>query len=417
MAKCFVDPIKYSEHTFYRHYFRVIIAGGGTGGITVFMGEQLNHTNAEIVYLDFSRASMHIAQTRAKIRGLRNIVWIHNWIEEFRFLGLGLFKDLQCSGVLHHLKRPLYGLNILKDSLTRSGGLGLMLYGKYGRTSVYQTQDLLKIINSYQSDIEIELQNSIHILKILPDYNWFMLNSVVMDHKAGKIGIYDLLLHKRDVAFSIKTLFQWITSSGLNFVDFDDYKKRYSLHTQSIISDTTLARKLYNEGRLKNLCIAELLRGNVFKHDFYASKLRDSVADIQDASNLMYVYGNPYGLKGAMSRKNNRIVLENETFFSSSIVDIAKVKSNGPIIKLGWKLNGFNDLLVNKLLASNKEVKLQTVYKEYKDTLEYNISDQALHRLAKEFYEQVKDTDIFLLKKAHVGHFPKINNYILVQIK
>ena len=381
------------------------------------MGEQLNHTNGEIVYLDFSRASMHIAQTRARIRGLRNIIWIHNWIEEFRFLGLGLFKDLQCSGVLHHLKRPLYGLHILKDSLTRSGGLALMVYGKYGRTSIYQTQDLLRMINSYQSDIEIELENSIHILKILPDYNWFILNSVVMDHKAGKIGIYDLLLHKRDVAFSIKTLFQWITCSGLNFVDFDDYKKRYSLHTQSIISDTTLARKLYKEGRFKNLCIAELLRGNVFKHDFYASNLRDSVADIHDASTILYVYGNPNGLNGAMSSKNNRIVLENETFFSSWIVDITKRKSSGPIVKLGWKLNGFNDLLVNRLRRLNKEVKLQTVYKEYKDSLEYNISDQALHRLAKEFYEQVKDTDILFLKKAHVGRFPKTSVIVLVQIK
>ena len=83
-----------------------------------------------------------------------------------RFLGMGSFEELQCSGVLHHLKRPSYGLNILKDSLTESGGMALMVYGKYGRTSVYQTQDLLKIINSYQKDIEIELQNSIHILKI-----------------------------------------------------------------------------------------------------------------------------------------------------------------------------------------------------------------------------------------------------------
>ena len=44
----------------------MIVAGGGTGGVAVFMGEQLNHTNGEIVYLDFSTASMHIAQTSSK---------------------------------------------------------------------------------------------------------------------------------------------------------------------------------------------------------------------------------------------------------------------------------------------------------------------------------------------------------------
>merc|ERR1719483_419352 len=34
--------------------FRILIAGGGTGGVVTFLGELLNHTESEIVYLDFS---------------------------------------------------------------------------------------------------------------------------------------------------------------------------------------------------------------------------------------------------------------------------------------------------------------------------------------------------------------------------
>ena len=187
------------------------------------MGEQLNHTNGEIVYLDVSTASMQVAQIRAKIRRLRNIIWIQNGIEGIKFLGMGLFEESQCSGVLHHLKRPSYGLNILKDILTPHGGLALLVYSKYGRTSVYQTQDLLKMINIYQTGIQMELKNAIAILRVLPDHNWFRFNSVVEDHATGKIGIYDLLLHKRDVAFSIKALFEWIANSGMHFIDFDYY--------------------------------------------------------------------------------------------------------------------------------------------------------------------------------------------------
>ena len=52
----------------YQDRFRVLIAGGGVGSSTMFLAEQLNHTNAEIVYLDLSPASMAIAQQRAKIR-------------------------------------------------------------------------------------------------------------------------------------------------------------------------------------------------------------------------------------------------------------------------------------------------------------------------------------------------------------
>ena len=182
----------------------MIIAGGGTGGVAVFFGEQLNHTNAEVVYLDFSIASMHIAQRRAHIRGIRNIIWIQDWIEGVRFLGLSLFHEFQCSGVLHHLKRPSYGLNILKDSLTRFGGMGLMVYAKYGRTAVYQTQDLLKIINSYHGDIEMEIKNAIYILKVLPVQNWFhwfILNSVGINLAFDAVVVL-IVLFKYDTSIS-----------------------------------------------------------------------------------------------------------------------------------------------------------------------------------------------------------------------
>ena len=415
----------------YRNYFRIIVAGGGTGGVTVFMGEQLNHTNGEIVYLDFSKTSMHISQKRAKIRGLQHIIWIRNWIEAVRFLGMGSFEELQCSGVLHHLKRPSYGLNILKDSLTESGGMAIMVYGKFGRTAIYQTQDLLKMINSNQTGIEMELENAVHTLKILPDHNWFILNEVVGDHKHGKIGIYDLLLHKRDVAFSIKTLFEWITKSGLHFVDFDYYKKRYYLKTQYVIPDSTLLRAVFRLDRITNLCIAEIMRGHVFKQDFYTSKIQNSVADIQDVSNLMYLYGNPHGLRGAILNRKNRIVNGNETFFSawmyrtninqrhsnSSSNVYRQQVFNGPKIKFGWKLNTFNEFLVTQMLRSNKGVKLKTIHAEYRKTLEHDISDEALKRLSNDFYEYVKDTEMFLMKKEHVEPFPKTSffNFILIQ--
>ena len=413
----------------------MLIAGGGTGGVAVFMGEQLNHTNSEIVYLDLSMASMRIAQRRARIRGLRNIIWIQDWIEGFRFLGMSFFEELQCSGVLHHLKRPSYGLNILKDSLTASGGLGLMVYGKFGRTAVYQIQHLLKMINSNQTDLETEIMNAMYILKILPGHNWFrwfMMNSANGDHKKGKTGIYDLLLHKRDVAFSIKTLFKWITNSGLHFVDFDYYIKRFYLKTRYIISDLSLARAISQLDRVKNMCITELLRGHVFKQDFYASKIRNSVADIHDNKNVIYLYGNPLGLRGEVSNKKNYIVHGNNTFFRSwmyrtnsrqlhtnfdSNLYHKHIESNSSRIKFGWKLNGFNEFLVNRMLLSNKGIKLKSICTEYRKTLQYNISDLALLRLLNEFYENVKDTDMFLLKKEYVAIFPKTSFFNLILIK
>ena len=412
----------------------MIVAGGGTGVVTVFMGEQLNHTNGEIVYLDLSIASMRIAQKRAQIRCLRNIIWIRNWIEGLRFLGLGLFEELQCSGVLHHLKRPVYGLNILKDALNLSGGLTLMVYGKYGRSAVYQSQHLLKIINTNQVGIEKELSDAMHILQILPERNWFMRRPIpIADHNSGKIGIYDLLLHKRDVAFTIKTLIEWIESSGLHFVDFDHYKKRYFLQIQYIISDVTLARIAYTLDHLKRLCIAELLDGHMITHSFYSSKIPNSVADIHDASNIIYLYGNPHGLRGAVSNQDNRAIRGNETFFISRMYStyINQLKSNSysnvyekhvqnnnnPFITFGWKLNGFNEFLVKQLLNSNKGSKIKNVCVEYKETLEKNIDCKALLSFSSEFYKSVKDTGMFLLKNEYIAPFPKTSFLNLIRVK
>ena len=42
--------------------------GGGTGGGTNYLAEQLNHTNSEVVYIDFSVISMDISKKRAKVR-------------------------------------------------------------------------------------------------------------------------------------------------------------------------------------------------------------------------------------------------------------------------------------------------------------------------------------------------------------
>jgi 2-polyprenyl-3-methyl-5-hydroxy-6-metoxy-1,4-benzoquinol methylase len=96
--------------------FRVLIAGGGTGDSTVFLAEQLKDTDADVIYLDFSKNSMAIAQKRAEHRGLTNITWIHDSILNIPNLKLGKFDYITCTGVLHHLESPDAGLKILSDT-------------------------------------------------------------------------------------------------------------------------------------------------------------------------------------------------------------------------------------------------------------------------------------------------------------
>lgn len=43
--------------------------------------------------------------------GLKNILWIKRCIDDVKYLDIGLFNDILCSGVLHHLKNPDYGFD------------------------------------------------------------------------------------------------------------------------------------------------------------------------------------------------------------------------------------------------------------------------------------------------------------------
>ena len=56
----------------------------------------------------------------------------------------GHFDLIICVGVLHHLENPSDGLNKLNSVLKNDGFIFIMVYGKYGRTGIYQMQDLLK---------------------------------------------------------------------------------------------------------------------------------------------------------------------------------------------------------------------------------------------------------------------------------
>ena len=157
----------------YRKQFRTLFAGDGTGLGVSYIAEQLNETNAEIVYLDFSSTSMKIAKTRVKARGAYNVIWITGWIETMPKLGLGSFEVTMCSGVLHHLKNPTYGLKTLKTVLLPGGGGHFMVYGKYGRLTIYQIQTLAALLNKNSASPVRELANVRHIIRAAPTSNWF----------------------------------------------------------------------------------------------------------------------------------------------------------------------------------------------------------------------------------------------------
>src|SRR5215831_13916479 len=208
--------------------FRALVAGGGTGDGTIFLAEQLRCTDAEVVHLDISSASIAVAQKRAEMRGLGNIRWVRESLLDLPRLGLGTFDYINCVGVLHHLDDPDAGLKALVGALKNDGVLGLMVYALYGRTGVYQMQSLLRLVNEGASDAGERLTRTKEILAALPRGNWFKRGEeLYSDHQRGDAGTYDLLLHSRDRAYTVGELYDWIEDgNGLHMTLTDVQRGR-----------------------------------------------------------------------------------------------------------------------------------------------------------------------------------------------
>jgi len=261
----------------FRNGYRVLTAGGGTGDATLFIAEQLDGRNAEIIHLDVSEASINVAKARAEARGLDNIRFLHGSLLEVAKLGLGTFDYINCTGVLHHLENPLAGLNALNAVLKDDGVMGIMVYGTYGRTGVYQMQAMLRMINEGIEDVQQKITNAKQVLQYLPATNWLNFNRAfaVSDLQANQdAGIYDLLLHSQDRSYTVPELYEWLASARLQLVEFLHHKGsgRFVYNPAAYIKSPELLARVQKLPKPRQQAIAELICGTMNKHTFYTTR-------------------------------------------------------------------------------------------------------------------------------------------------
>lgn len=205
----------------FRHSMRVLVAGGGTGDGLIHLAQYLAASGAqhEVVYLDLSAASRAIAEARAKVRGLTNIRFLTGSLLDLPQLAPGSYDYIDCCGVLHHLPDPAAGLQGLVNQLSPHGGMGLMVYGQYGRAGVYPMQAALRqLVGGEPPHQQVALAKA--LLAELPDTNEFQRNPFLVDHKSNDSGLYDLLLHSQDRAYTVPELHALIDGAGLHIAAF-----------------------------------------------------------------------------------------------------------------------------------------------------------------------------------------------------
>ena len=263
--------------------FRALVAGGGTGDACIMLAQQLadRRCPGEVVYLDLSTASRAICEARAKARGLRNIQFLTGSLLDLPNMNIGLFDYIDCTGVLHHLPDPAAGMKALAAVLQPEGGVGVMLYGQYGRTGVYPLQEMLRTLAPPSMATEDRIAMAKRLIRFLPTTNLFRRNPYLNDHvTGGDSGLYDLLLHSIDRAYTVPEIADLTSGAGLRVVAFLE-PVRYEPATY--MSDPVIARQTSSLPLLERAAFAERLSGNLRTHVFYATRAGyDTVARPED---------------------------------------------------------------------------------------------------------------------------------------
>lgn len=245
--------------------FRALVAGGGTGDGTIMLAQHLSDAGvpAEMVYLDLSDASRRTAEARARARGLTAIDFRRGSLLDLS--GLGMFDYIDCCGVLHHLEDPAAGLRSLAGALKPGGGLGIMVYGEYGRAGVYPLQAALRTLTAGDEPAgKVALAR--RLLAQLPATNGFKRNPFLSDHQDSDAGLYDLLLHSRDRAYTVPQLAGLAAEAGLAIAALIE-PARYDPTTY--LTDPKLVRRLDGLPWLERAALAERIAGNLTKHIAY----------------------------------------------------------------------------------------------------------------------------------------------------
>jgi hypothetical protein len=199
----------------------------------------------------------------------------------------GPFDYINCTGVLHQLKHPEVGLRALSAVLKPKGAMALMLYGYHGRRDIYRMQEMLRGVNHSTPNFQDRIANTSHVLEDMPVRDWQLnpQNKVLVDEDIQTpAGLYDLLLPRYDVPYTVPQVYDFLASAGLQKIAFVDpiMGGELGYRPELYLTAKELAEPLSTLTQLQREYVAELASGEMARHAFYAAKGAQRAASVHD---------------------------------------------------------------------------------------------------------------------------------------
>ncbi|MBF0095157.1 MAG: methyltransferase domain-containing protein, partial [Alphaproteobacteria bacterium] len=224
---------------------------------------------ARVVAIDLSATSIAHSRRLAEKHGVGNIEFIQMSLFDVADLGRD-FDLIVSTGVIHHLHNPAEGLKALRGVLRRDGSMPLMLYGRYGRDSVYLFQDLFRRLGLTVENVTADdIDKMIDLIRNVPDtHPYHLRKDVYCNFKPEEI--VDLYLHPHDIPFTVPAILDLLAESGLVLQHWGR-QSSYWPRCTSLVGHPFFERVDALDARTQ-WTICELYNANINRHFFAACR-------------------------------------------------------------------------------------------------------------------------------------------------
>jgi SAM-dependent methyltransferase len=240
----------------------ILVAGCGTSQAARYA---LSEPDARVTAIDISETSLRHTHDLQQKYGLENLELHQLPIERVRELGRS-FELIVCTGVLHHLLDPDFGLLALRDVLSRRGAMRLMVYARYGRAGIYMMQQYCRLLGVGTSDKD--LRDLRATLEVLPREHPITGPLSRAKDFRQPAAMADALLHPRDRAYTVPELYDWLERCGMSFGRWTE-QAPYLPQCGMVAKSPHGARIACLPSRLQHAAV-ELFRGTMLSHSFIA---------------------------------------------------------------------------------------------------------------------------------------------------
>ena len=192
----------------------VLIAGCGTGKHAISASR---YKDAKILAIDLSLSSLAYAKRKILDLNYKNFDFLAADILEIKNLGKK-FDIIECVGTLHHMEKPILGLEALLNLLKPNGFLKIGLYSKIAREPIINfRKNLLNKKSKKKIDNIMLLRKEIIENRGNDKYFKKITNSKDFYSRSN---LRDLLFHVQEHQFTISEIREIIENYKLEFLNF-----------------------------------------------------------------------------------------------------------------------------------------------------------------------------------------------------